>query len=91
MVRRCCHPRSRNSTLDLVTVLSTIVTKAMQLSNTDAAVIWVLDELNQTLRVRAPYGFSEQLVAAIRDQPAATGSFRRGRRRAGLRCGTQPA
>jgi GAF domain-containing protein len=59
-----------NSTLDLETVLNTIVAKAVQLSNTDAGVIYVLDELDQTLRVRATYGLSDELVAAIRGQPA---------------------
>src|SRR5262249_23495435 len=59
-----------NSTLDLQTVLSTIVAKAVQLSNTDAGVIYVFDELDQTLRVRATYGLSDELVAAIRGQPA---------------------
>jgi GAF domain-containing protein len=59
-----------NSTLDLQTVLATIVAKAVQLSNTDAGVIYVFDELDQTLRVRATYGLSDELVAAIRGQPA---------------------
>jgi GAF domain-containing protein len=59
-----------NSTLDLETVLSTIVAKAVQLSNTDAGVIYVFDELHQTLRVRATYGLSDELVEAIRGQPA---------------------
>jgi signal transduction histidine kinase len=59
-----------NSTLDLETVLATIVAKAVQLSNTDAGVIYVLDELDQTLRVRATYGLSDELVEAIRGQPA---------------------
>jgi hypothetical protein len=59
-----------NSTLDLETVLTTIVAKAVQLSNTDARVIYVLDELDETLRVRATYGLSDELVAAIRGQPA---------------------
>src|SRR5262249_1380039 len=61
--------RAVNSTLDLETVLSTIVAKAVQLSNTDAGVIYVFDELDQTLRVRATYGLSDELVAAIRGQP----------------------
>jgi signal transduction histidine kinase len=59
-----------NSTLDLETVLATIVAKAVQLSNTDAGVIYVLDELDETLRVRATYGLSDELVAAIRGQAA---------------------
>jgi signal transduction histidine kinase len=33
-------------------------------------VIYVFDELDQTLRVRATYGLSDELVAAIRGQPA---------------------
>jgi len=59
-----------NSTLDLETVLATIVAKAVQLSNTDAGVIYAFDELDETLRVRATYGLSDELVAAIRGQPA---------------------
>jgi transcriptional regulator with GAF, ATPase, and Fis domain len=62
--------RAVNSTLDLETVLSTIVAKAVQLPNTDAGAIYVFDELDQTLRVRATYGLSDELVAAIRSQPA---------------------
>src|SRR5262249_40399800 len=66
-----------NSTLDLETVLSTIVAKAVQLSNTDAGGIYVFDELDQTLRVRATYGFGGELVAAIRDQlPGASDALR---------------
>jgi signal transduction histidine kinase len=57
-----------NSTLDLDTVLTTIVAKAVQLSNTEAGVIYVFDELDQTFRVRATYGLSEELIAAIQDQ-----------------------
>ncbi len=57
-----------NSTLDLETVLSTIVAKAVQLSSTEAGAIYVFDELDQTFRVRATYGLSEELIAAIRDQ-----------------------
>jgi signal transduction histidine kinase/CheY-like chemotaxis protein len=59
-----------NSTLDLETVLTTIVAKAVQLSNTDAGVIYVFDELDETLLVRATYGLSDEFVAAIRGQPA---------------------
>ena len=59
-----------SSILDLETVLATIVAKAVQLSNTDAGVIYVFDELDETLQVRATYGLSDELVAAIRGQPA---------------------
>jgi GAF domain-containing protein len=57
-----------NSTLDLETVLSTIVANAVRLSSTDAGAIYVFDELDQTFRMRATYGLSEELIAAIRDQ-----------------------
>jgi GAF domain-containing protein len=60
-----------NSTLDLETVLSTIIAKAVQLSNTEAGVIYVCDELDQTFRVRATYGLSEELIEALRDQELA--------------------
>jgi signal transduction histidine kinase/DNA-binding response OmpR family regulator len=61
-----------NSTLDLETVLTTIVAKAVQLSNAEAGVIYVFDELDQTFQVRATYGLSEELVAAIQDQQLGT-------------------
>jgi hypothetical protein len=57
-----------NSTLDLQTVLSTIVTKAVQLSGTEGGAIYVFDELEQLFRLRATYGFGEDLVAAVQDQ-----------------------
>jgi GAF domain-containing protein len=57
-----------NSTLDLETVLTTIVAKAVQLSNTDAGAIYVFDELDQVFHLRATYGLSEQLIIAVQDQ-----------------------
>ncbi len=59
-----------NSTLDLEQVLSTIVTKAAQLSNTEAGAIYVFDELAQEFRLRATYGMSNEVIAAVRDQHA---------------------
>ena len=55
-----------NSTLDLQTVLETIVAQAAQLSGTDAGAIYVCDE-RQEFQLRATYGMSEELIAAIRD------------------------
>jgi signal transduction histidine kinase len=57
-----------NSTLDLQTVLSTIVAKAVELSGTEGGAIYVFDELEQLFRLRATYGFSEELIAAVEDQ-----------------------
>src|SRR5215813_11475689 len=48
-----------NSTLDLETVLTTIVAKAVQLSCTEAGAIYTFDESHQEFRLRATYGMSE--------------------------------
>ena len=55
-----------NSTIDVETVLSTIVTKATQLSNTEAGAIYVFDEKNQEFRLRATYGMDDTIIAEIR-------------------------
>ena len=60
--------RAVNSTLDLETVLSTIVGKAVQLSGTDAGAIYVYSNLRQKFRLRATYGMSQDLIEAIRRQ-----------------------
>ena len=57
-----------NSTLDVESVLSTIVAKAVQLSNTHGGVIYVFNEQDQNFRVRATYGLSEELIAAVKTQ-----------------------
>src|SRR5215831_18430804 len=56
-----------NSTLDLQTVLSTIVAKAVQLSDTDAGSIYVHDEAQQEFQLQANYGMSDDLIAALRE------------------------
>jgi GAF domain-containing protein len=54
-----------NSTLDLETVLTTIVGRAIQLSHTDAGAIYVFDEERKEFHLHATYGMSEALIAAI--------------------------
>src|SRR5215469_12106438 len=54
-----------NSTLDLPAVLSTIVAKAVQLSDTEAGAIYVYDEAAHQFELRATHGMSEKLIAAI--------------------------
>jgi GAF domain-containing protein/HAMP domain-containing protein len=54
-----------NSTLDLETVLSTIVAKAVQLSNTDAGGIYVFDEADREFHLRATYGMDRELIDAL--------------------------
>ena len=55
-----------NSTLDLKTVLDTIVAKATQLSGTETGAIYVRDTTDE-FALRATYGMSEDLIAAIND------------------------
>jgi GAF domain-containing protein len=54
-----------NSTLDLETVLSTIVAKAVQLSNTEAGAIYVFDDLRREFHLRATYGMDRDLIDAL--------------------------
>jgi signal transduction histidine kinase len=57
-----------NSTVDLETVLHTIVAKATQLSNTEAGTIYVFNEMAQEFRLRATYGMDNTIIAEIRDR-----------------------
>ena len=57
-----------NSTLDLETVLTTIVGRAVQLSHTDAGAIYVFDDERKEFRLHATYGMSETMIAAITDR-----------------------
>ena len=57
-----------NSTLDLDTVLQTIVAKAVQLSDTDAGTIYVFSGTRQQFRLRATFGMNDELIAAMSDQ-----------------------
>ena len=54
-----------NSTLDLKTVLSTIVAKAVQLSRTEAGAIYVFDEQQREFHLRATYGMDQELIDAL--------------------------
>jgi signal transduction histidine kinase len=59
-----------NSTLDLETVLNTIVSKATQLAGTEAGAIYVYDRASKEFRLRATYGMSDKLLAAMENQHA---------------------
>ena len=54
-----------NSTLDIETVLSTIVAKAVQLSGTEAGAIYGYDEQLREFRLRATYGMDQGLIDAL--------------------------
>ena len=54
-----------NSTLDLETVLSTIVAKSVQLSGTEAGAIYVFDDQRREFHLRATYGMDQELIDAL--------------------------
>src|SRR5262249_6785406 len=54
-----------NSTLNLETVPSTIVAKAVQPSGTEAGAIYVFDEQQREFHLRATYGMDQQLIDAL--------------------------
>ena len=62
-----------NSTLDLATVLFTIVSRAVELSGTEAGTIYEFDEQQKELLLRSTYGMSAELIEAIRDQHLGVG------------------
>ena len=59
-----------NSTVDLETVLTTIVAKATQLSKTEAGAIYVFNDANQEFLLRATYGLDDTVAVELR--PAAS-------------------
>jgi signal transduction histidine kinase len=73
--------QSVNSTLDLETVLSTIVAKAVQLSGTKAGAIYVFDNTQREFRLSATYGMDQELIEALTqrhiglDEPNITPAF----------------
>ena len=57
-----------NSTLDIETVLTTIVSRAVQLSRTDAGAIYVFDERPRVFHLRATYGMDQGLIETLTRQ-----------------------
>ncbi len=68
-----------SSTLDLQTVLSTIVGRAVQLSGTDCGIIYEYDEPTQEFHLRASYQMEQELVDAYRATPLRLGEGATGR------------
>jgi GAF domain-containing protein len=62
-----------NSTLEVETVLTTIVAKAVQLSSTEAGAIYTFDQSRQEFQLRATHGMDAELIAAIRDRRIGVG------------------
>ncbi len=62
-----------SSTLDLQTVLDTIVTRAAKLSGTHGGVIYEYDEATQRFHLRAAHRLEDELVEALRREPLRLG------------------
>ena len=68
-----------SSTLELETVLATIVSHAVQLSGTDSGVIYEYDEDKQEFHLRASHRMADEVVEALRDTPIRLGEGALGR------------
>jgi signal transduction histidine kinase len=68
-----------SSTLDLQTVLSTIVRHAVQLSRTDGGVIYEFDEAAEEFHLRASHLMEAEVVEALRVTPVRPGQGATGR------------
>jgi signal transduction histidine kinase len=62
-----------SSTLDLETVLTRIVSHAVQLSGTDGGAIYEYDETSEEFLLRATHHMEEELIAALRANPPRLG------------------
>jgi len=68
-----------SSTLDLQTVLSTVVGRAVQLSGTDCGIIYEYDESTREFHLRASYQMEKELVKAYQATPLHLGEGATGR------------
>jgi signal transduction histidine kinase len=68
-----------SSTLDLETVLATIVSHAVQLSGTDCGVIYEYDEAKEEFHLRASHRMEEEVVESLRAAPIRLGEGATGR------------
>ncbi len=68
-----------SSTLELETVLATIVSHAVQLSGTDCGVIYEYDEAAKEFHLRASHRMEEEAVEAVRATPVRLGEGATGR------------
>ena len=68
-----------NLTLDVDTVLSTIVTKAVELSGTDAGAIYVYDEARGEFDLKATHMMPEEMIKAVSERRIRVGETAVGR------------
>ncbi len=65
--------RAVSSTLDLQTVLDTIITWAVQLSGTNGGLIYEYDETREEFHIRGSHRLEEELVQVLRAAPVRLG------------------
>src|SRR5262249_14527545 len=71
--------RAVSSTLDVETVLDTVVSRASELAGADGALIYEYDERTELFHVRSTHGLEAQFVEAIRGVPVRKGTGTPGR------------
>jgi signal transduction histidine kinase len=71
--------RALSSTLDLDTILQTIVTRASQLAGTDACSVFEYDETTEAFHLRATHNLAEEVVILARRTPTRKGEGVQGR------------
>ena len=71
--------RAVSSTLDLPTVLTSVVSHAVELSGSDAGAIYEYDDTTEEFHLRASHQMEEQLAQALRLNPIRFGSGTVGR------------
>ena len=71
--------RALSSTLNLDTVLATIVAHAIQLSGTDAGTIWEYESTGEQFHLRAAQNFEEDITGVLRGTPLRRGEGTVGR------------
>jgi PAS domain S-box-containing protein len=71
--------RAVSSTLDLETVLATIVTRAVELSGSQSGIIYEFDEPTETFRARASHHITPDYLEVLRATPIRLGEGAMGR------------
>jgi GAF domain-containing protein len=69
--------RAVNSSLDLDTVLATIISRAVQLSQADEGTIYEFDETEEAFVPKSAFGMSAERVAGLRERRVRLGHLGR--------------
>ncbi len=71
--------RAVNSSLDLDTVLATIISRAVELSQADEGTIYEFDEVNEVFLPKSAFGMSAERMAVLRERRIRLGETHLGR------------